>query len=143
MLLYKLGVIPAIACGAGTCEVVQASRWSDFLGIPVPAWGVAGYGLILATSLAGLQPGRIEDRRIAIVLLAASTFAFLFSIYLSALEAFVIGAWCRWCIASAVLATLLFLLALPEVRRCRRRQPGPLQHAEEETAAALGSRTHA
>jgi uncharacterized membrane protein len=39
--------------------------------------------------------------------------------YLTYLEAFVILAWCRWCIASAIMATLLFACALPELRRAR------------------------
>ena len=119
MLLYKLGVIAVLACGTGACEVVQASPWSDFLGIPVPLWGVGGYGLILGAALLGVQPGRLTDRRIAGTLLGASTLAFGFSVYLSWIEAVRIHAWCRWCIVSAVVATLLFLLSLPEIRRLR------------------------
>jgi len=115
MLLYKIGVIAAIACGTGACEVVQASPWSEFLGLPVPLWGVAGYGLIFATALIGIQPGRLADRRIAFILLGASTFAFGFSAWLSWIEAYRIHAWCRWCIGSAVVATILFLTALPEI----------------------------
>ncbi len=121
MLLYKLGVIRTLVCGTGDCEVVQASRWSDFLGVPVPLWGVVGYGLVLVTALRGIQPGRAMNRGIAVVLTGGSTLAFLFSIYLSMIEEFVIGAWCRWCISSAVVATALFLLSLPELRRLRAR----------------------
>ncbi|MCI0434900.1 MAG: vitamin K epoxide reductase family protein, partial [Gemmatimonadetes bacterium] len=113
-LLHKLGVIMSLACGTGTCEVVQSSRWSDFLGVPVPAWGIAGYGAILGASLIGIQPAWLRDRRIALLLLVGASVAFLFSTYLTVLEAFVIRAWCRWCIASAVASTLLFLFALPE-----------------------------
>ncbi len=119
-LLHKLGVIVSLACGTGTCEVVQSTRWSDFMGIPVPAWGVGGYGMLLGASLLGVQPARIEDRRIAALLLAGSTVAFAFSAWLTYLEAFVINAWCRWCIASAVAATLLFVFALPELRKLRK-----------------------
>jgi uncharacterized membrane protein len=121
LLLYKLGVIRTLVCGTGNCEVVQSSKWSDFLGLPVPLWGVIGYGVVLATALRGVQPGRAGDRRIALLLAGSSTLAFLFSIYLSAIEEFVIGAWCRWCISSAVVATALFLLSLPEFRRLRAR----------------------
>jgi hypothetical protein len=31
----------------------------------------------------------------------------------------VINAWCRWCIVSAILAGLILLFALPELRRVR------------------------
>ena len=119
MLLYKLQVIPTIACGTGGCEVVQASQYADFIGVPVPAWGVLGYGAILATALAGVQPGRAGSRRVAQLLLLLSTGAFAFSLYLTALEMWVIHAWCRWCVGSAVIATLLFLFTLPEIKRLR------------------------
>jgi uncharacterized membrane protein len=122
MLLYKLGVITSLACGTGACESVQASPWSDFLGVPVPLWGVVGYGLIFVTALIGIQPAYATDRRIAILLVAACTYAFAFSLYLTWIEAVRIRAWCRWCVGSAIVATLLFLLALPELNRIRRGQ---------------------
>jgi uncharacterized membrane protein len=33
---------------------------------------------------------------------------FLFSLYLTAIEAFVLNAWCVWCVVSAIAMTLLF-----------------------------------
>ena len=41
-----------------------------------------------------------------------STFGILFSIYLTFLEPFVIGATCAWCVTSAILMTVLFVLTL-------------------------------
>lgn len=117
MLLYKLGMIGTLACGSGSCGTVQASRWADFLGVPVPAWGVAGYGLIFVISLAGLQPRWIGDRRLGMTLFGLATIAFVFSAYLTAIEAFVLRAWCRWCVASAIVATLIFVCSLTEFRR--------------------------
>lgn len=119
MALYKLGAIASIACGTGACEVVQSSPWAVFLGVPVPVWGVAGYATILALAIAGLQPRFTRDRRIGAALLALTTFAFGFSVYLSWVEAVLIQAWCRWCIGSALVATALFLAALPELPRLR------------------------
>lgn len=122
MFLYTIGAIASVACGVGgSCETVQASPWATFLGLPVPLIGLVGYGLILAVAVAGVQPALAEDPRIAAGLFGLSLVAFLFSIYLSAVEAFLIGAWCRWCIASAVVATLLFVASLPELRRLRMR----------------------
>jgi uncharacterized membrane protein len=119
MLLYKLRVLPSIACGTGGCEIVQASRYAMFLGVPVPAWGVLGYGLIMFLALAAVQPRLVGSRVLAWALVLLAGGAFLFSAYLTALEMWVIHAWCRWCIASAVIATLLFLCALPEIPRLR------------------------
>lgn len=119
MLLYKMGLIGTLACGTGSCGVVQNSSWAVFLGLPVPAWGVGGYGIIMAAALLGVQPGRMHDRRLGLALVVFASVAFAFSLYLTALEAFVIHAWCRWCIASAVVATVIFLLSLAELRRPR------------------------
>lgn len=120
MSLYKLGVIPAVACGTGACEAVQASRFAVFLGVPVPVWGVLGYGTITGLALWGIRPDRAADRGVAGALLLLCTGAFAFSAYLSWLEQYVIQAWCRWCIGSALVATVLFLAALPEIAILRR-----------------------
>jgi uncharacterized membrane protein len=120
MLLYKLGIIPALACGAGGCDAVQSSPYAAFLGIPVPLLGVVGYGAIFGLAIAGVQPRFMNDRRVALALLATCAVAAVFTLYLNYLEAFVILAWCRWCIVSAVIVTALFLLSLAEIPRLRR-----------------------
>jgi uncharacterized membrane protein len=123
MMLYKVGVLATIACGTGGCDTVQNSPYAEFLGIPVPLLGIVGYGGIFALAMAGIQPRFIEDRRIASALLLTSGFAAVFTLYLNYLEAFVIRAWCRWCIGSAVIVTALFLLSLTEIPRLRGRMP--------------------
>ena len=117
LLLYKLGAFGTLLCGTGGCETVQNSPWAYFLGIPVAAWGLAGYLAILAVAMAGIQPRFADARWISNALLALTGIALAFSIYLSILEEFVIHAWCQWCIASAVLSVLAFGLSLPELRR--------------------------
>lgn len=120
LLFHYLGFGGPLACGvSGGCETVQTSRYAWFLGVPVPALGVGGYLLLLGTSLAGLQPSLGDRRWVAAAILGLASIAFAFSMYLTALEAWVIRAWCRWCVGSALLATLIFLAALPEVRRLR------------------------
>lgn len=122
MLFVKLGWIGTLICGVGgSCDTVQASRWAVFLGVPVPAWGVAGYALILAVAVVGVSPRWAGDGRVGRILVALTGVAFAFSMYLTALEAFVIRAWCRWCVVSAIVATLLFILSLVELRRGARR----------------------
>jgi uncharacterized membrane protein len=115
LLLYKFKVLSSIACGTGGCEVVQSSPWAMFLGIPVPAWGVGGYLAMLVLALLGLQPRFVNSRGLATVLFLTATLAFGFSMYLTALEAFRIHAWCRWCVGSAVVATLIFAVSLLEL----------------------------
>lgn len=113
LLLYSLGVYGTLQCGAGgACEYVQASSWSVFLGIPVPGWGTVWYGAVLGVALAGLRgsgegsDGSAADRIETLLrLLAAGGFAF--TLYLTAIEALVLHAFCRWCLVSAALATAI------------------------------------
>lgn len=120
LTLHRLGVLGALLCGTGSCEVVQTSKFAVFMGVPVPYWGLAGYTTLTTLALAGLQPRYINSRALRLALIVLAVGAFAFSIYLSALEAWVIHAWCRWCIASAVIATLIFLCTIPEFRRLGR-----------------------
>lgn len=119
LTLFKLGYLGVIQCGTGGCEVVQTSRYAYFLGLPVALWGVGAYAMLLALALAGIQGPRADDRRLALLILAVATIGVVFSAYLTYLEAAVIRAWCRWCVVSAVLITLIFFAALLDVRRSR------------------------
>jgi uncharacterized membrane protein len=121
LTLFKLGVIGELACGtAGSCETVQLSRWAVFLGVPVAAWGAAFYALTLGIALAALQPRWADARAIPLALTALAGWGVLFSVWLTALELFVIHAICLWCVTSAVLVTMLFVASLVDLRQSRR-----------------------
>jgi uncharacterized membrane protein len=49
-------------------------------------------------------------------MLGLAAIGVMFSIYLTFLEPFVIGATCAWCLASAIIITALFWLSLPPAR---------------------------
>jgi uncharacterized membrane protein len=118
--LYKLGFIGTLACGAGGCETVQLSAQSRFLGVEVAAIGVGGYLALLVLGMLSLQP-RYAGRSWPLgLLLASSGTAVAFTLYLKYLELFVIHAICRWCVASAVIIALVFLLTLVEYRHAGR-----------------------
>jgi uncharacterized membrane protein len=116
LLLYKHGAIGALACGDGGCETVQLSRYSAFLGVDVALIGLVGYAALLGVSLLGLQPAWQGRRYVGTLLTVLSGAGVGFAVYLSYLELFVIHAICRWCVASAVIITLIFLLALLDRR---------------------------
>ena len=119
LLANKLGLTGPLICGIGECATVQASRWSTLGPVPVSALGVGGYVSLLAVSLFGLQPAGLASRAVSALLVALSAVALGFSAWLTYLEAFVIHAWCQWCVISAILVTIIFVAALPEVRRLR------------------------
>jgi uncharacterized membrane protein len=118
--LYKIGVVGELQCGTGSCETVQASRYADLLGIPVALYGVAGYGVLFAVGLAALDPRRAMDPRLTRLLAALATTGFLFTVYLTAVELFVLHAICRWCVASAVIMTAIWLVSLSLLGRTAR-----------------------
>jgi uncharacterized membrane protein len=122
MLAYALGLTGEVICGIGDCERVQSSPYSRIGPVPVAAFGVAGYAALLVLSLLGLQPGSPGSRLVPALLLVGCGLGLAFSGYLTYLEAFVIHAWCQWCVASAIIMVLAFLASLPEVRRMGERK---------------------
>ena len=116
-------VLGELQCGSGSCEYVQTSRYAELLGLPVAVYGVAGYATLLGLGLAGLQPGLASDRRVSVLLAALTTVGFAFTLYLTAIELFVLHAICRWCVASAVIMTAAWLLSLADLRRAPATRP--------------------
>lgn len=120
--LFTIGYLLELCAPGGGCAVVQGSRWSRFLGVPVAAWGVVGYALIFLTAVAGVVGPLSRRAWTGTVLFLLATAALLFTGYLSALEAFVIGAWCRWCVLSAIIVSVIFLLSALDRLEARARR---------------------
>jgi uncharacterized membrane protein len=110
--LWKIGLLGVLACGDGGCETVQLSPYSALLGIPVALFGVVGYAAMLAVCLAGLHGAAATRSWPTVALLILSGIGLAFTAYLTYLEAAVIHAWCRWCVVSAVIVTLIFVTAV-------------------------------
>jgi uncharacterized membrane protein len=117
--MYKLGYLGQIQCTLGGCEKVQTSRYALFGGLPVSVWGVGAYVTLITLAILGLQPRFARERWVALALFGVAAVGVVFSAYLTYLEAFVIHAWCQWCLISAVLVTLIFLLSIPGLRQAR------------------------
>lgn len=115
--LHAIGVGGPLKCGTGECDTVQASRWAVFFGQPVALYGVIGYALILGVALAGLRPVALQQQGWTKTLAALSTVGFLFTVYLTYLELFVIHAICRWCVGSAVIIAAIWVVAVLALRR--------------------------
>lgn len=96
------------------CEDVQNSRYAILFGIlPVGTLGLLGYIAILAGWFALHFGSGAIQKMAALAIWAMCIFGLLFSIYLTFLEPFVIGATCMWCICSAVLMMSLLLASTP------------------------------
>ena len=100
--IHYEGIKPVCGLG-GDCEKVQSSEWSKLAGVPVALLGLLAYVAILATLFV--------DREEALVAGALISLAgFGFSAYLTYRELFSIDAICQWCVASAVIMTLLAIV---------------------------------
>ncbi len=119
LTLYKLGVIGELSCSIGSCETVNTSKWSRFLGLPVAAWGVLFYLDVFAVALIGTLPRFENERLISVVLVAEAAVGVLFSAWLTYLELGVIHAICIWCVTSAVIVTLILVVSLADLRDFR------------------------
>lgn len=117
--LYKIGVIGRLQCGSGSCEFVQTSRYGMLLGLPVAFYGVIGYAVIFAVAIAGLQPSQLERRWPTTALALLSLGGFLFTLYLTGIELFVLHAICRWCVGSAVVITVIAAISLVSAVRAK------------------------
>ena len=102
--VHYAGIEPA--CSTGGCEVVQTSEWADVYGLPVAVLGLFGYLSILASLLALRGDAQLFASA------ALSLVSFLYSGYLTYQELFTIKAICQWCVASAVVLTLLAIVTL-------------------------------
>ena len=119
LTLYKFGVIGSLVCNVGSCEKVQSSKYSVFLGLPVATWGIGFYLLMLVLSIASMQERYADSRGLSLAMFLVTAWGVLFTAWLNYLEAFVINAWCEWCLGSAAMVLVLFILALLDWRETR------------------------
>lgn len=100
----------AIYCtpGLGDCASVNGSQWSSLFGIPLAYLGMLGYISILAILAFGNRWEWLKPYS-SYLLFALSAFGFVFSLYLTYLEIWVIKAICQWCMVSAFLMTVIFI----------------------------------
>jgi uncharacterized membrane protein len=119
LTLYKLGVIGDLSCTIGSCETVNTSRWSVFLGLPVAAWGLFFYIDVFVVALVGTTQRLENEPLISTVLVAEAAIGVIFSAWLTYLELAVIHAICIWCVTSAVIVLLIFLVSVADWKETR------------------------
>ena len=119
LTLYKLGVIGELSCTLGSCETVNTSRWSVFLGLPVAAWGLLFYLDVFGVALMGTMPRWENERVFSIILVVEAAIGVLFSAWLTYLELAVIHAICIWCVTSAVIVVVILLVSVADWRELR------------------------
>ena len=116
LLLYKLGMIGHLNCSVGSCETVNTSKWAKFMGAPVAGWGVAYYVGLFVLAIVSTGEKYADSIGMSKVLVFVATTGFLFSLWLTYLELFQIHAICQWCVVSAIIVTVIFIMTLVDLR---------------------------
>lgn len=115
-LTYVHYNIDALVCAGGGCEIVQTSKYSEIMGIPVATFGLA---MFLGVAALIVIRDRVEEwaymANAGIIVALVS--ALLYYAYLTYLEANVIHAWCEWCVISSIVTLILFLVEVFRMRR--------------------------
>lgn len=115
---YKINLLKTLVCTFGECDRVNSSPYAMIGPIPVSFFGIVGYTVILLITLWSLNK---TERLWRLIVFLMSLVGFAFSVYLTALEAFVIRAFCQWCVISAIIMTLIFLIAAYDFKSASQR----------------------
>ena len=89
------------------CDIVNRSEYSSILGIPVALIGMLGYA-----ALAGLATVYRERRDTPALLLGGALAGLAFALYLTHIEAQVLGVWCILCLSSLALIASITVACL-------------------------------
>lgn len=110
--------VEAVCGPIGDCNTVQQSEYAILFGVlPIGILGFWGYGAMLLAWALGRYTRYPLAEAAHLALFTMAGVGTLFSIYLTFLEPFVIGATCLWCLTSAVLMTALLWISAPGGRR--------------------------
>jgi uncharacterized membrane protein len=111
LLVYKLTNNNAMCLGNGGCHNVNFSSYSEIGGIPVSVFGIVAFLIIVGLLL--LEPRlKIVKENGPLAIFGISLAGVAFTAYLTWLEVYVIHAICPFCVASAVIIALIFILAI-------------------------------
>ncbi len=87
------------------CETVLTSSYSEILGVPIAALGMVFYTVVLSASIFFVQ-----HKNYHWWLSAWGVIGLLSTIYLLYIQAFVLNAFCQYCLLSAFTSILIFVL---------------------------------
>jgi len=116
LTIHHLTAVPVPCSIVSGCETVLTSPYAEFSGIPLAAFGALAYFIAFSLAILASFGNRIAWTVFGIqVTLMAVVTAWL--IYL---QAFVIGAFCQFCLLSAITTfTLLILFVISKLRQSK------------------------
>jgi len=107
----------AITCNlTHGCDVVTSSVYSEVFGIPLALAGALYYILIFLLAIYYFD----TKKQLVLTYISLLTpIGLLASAYFTYIQAFVLHAWCQYCIGSAITSTFLFIIGMVYLRLFR------------------------
>ena len=111
-----------LPCGiSNDCAVVAQDSAAKGLGIPgLQAIPTGAFGALMYLTMAALSMARVVSfsprvvERAGVLIRLFSGLGVAVSTWLTYREAFVIHAWCKWCVGSAAVVLLIFITSMAE-----------------------------
>jgi uncharacterized membrane protein len=116
LLVLKITQAEVMCVGSHGCITVNNSSYAEVYGIPISVIGLFAYLAIAAILI--LEPRwKLASDNGPLAVFGISLVGVLYSVYLTYIELYVIFAVCPFCVASAILITLIFILAIIRLGR--------------------------
>jgi protein-disulfide isomerase len=128
---------PGLCLTGSGCDLVRASDFAYPLGVPLPLIGLLFYLAAIWLTLAAPDVRPVAGIRADTALLGLAVAGAIASLVLTGLEAFVIRAFCSWCLVQAAASIALLVAALMTVRT---REEPPAAHSSRTRQQAARAR---
>lgn len=106
----KAGATAFICGGLSDCESVNMSFYSTIGDIPIAAAGAMVYLALTGLGIVTVRQGRRANPTLTLIAFVLAFAGALYSLYLTGVEAFVLRAYCIWCVCSWIIITALAVL---------------------------------
>jgi uncharacterized membrane protein len=116
LVYIKFNPSSTLCVGAGDCEAVNTSIYSEFRGIPVAALGALSYAFLLGVLLLESRWTLAEEWG-PLAVFGMALAGTLYSAYLTYIEVAVLHKICPYCVTSAVVMTLIFVISSVRLKR--------------------------
>lgn len=94
------------------CETVIHSAYSTFLGVPLEWLGMFYYAVVAVSYVSFIFSPAARAFNLTLLISWVTVMAFLFSLYLTYIQAVKLREWCTWCLISVLFCSIIFLASL-------------------------------
>lgn len=92
------------------CDLVTTSQYSKFMGIHLEILGMIYYAIVVLFHMLIVVFPHLFTLTTGRIFLVIAGGAFMFSLYLICVQAFILKQWCTWCLFSGAFCILIFLI---------------------------------